>query len=564
MNHDAPLSPATPRRKRSRAGAALALVALLLALLAVRVVNVTRAENIARDGCIYLQMARDLATMPAGEVMRSYEYHPGYSAAVSGLASLLGMDWPGGWMQVARGVSVGFSIMGLLAVYLVSRRAFDVRIAWVTVLLAGLSSTWMEVSCDVVSDAMAVSLAALGIALGLETRYAVRRQSRWSLVLAGGSAVASAGAYLTRPEGLLAALIAFVVLLRIGGGGLRRRERRLQLASVGILIVLTVACCLPYVATIGGITMKKSLSDFAATSTGSLPLASASLSVDLLSALRRGVDRLRAAAGTPMAVLCIAALATWVGRYWLRLKLPDRVVITPRRRSPAVAMFAPLAVLFPLLVGLEYNLGSPDDGYISSRHMLLPALLLSPLAGAAVAIFVQWSLHLGQRAGLKERPRLAWTCWTLVMTCVLTVEAFPVLHEGKGCHIHAGKTIVHQFGPGQCVLANNAWVPFFAEAERQQFVQVGGSTAVLRARHLADRDTLRRYVHRNCLGHRPIIAVSYNLLESTDKPEQTLAALRSNPDLVLLGVFPSAASEDDKIWLFRWDGSLPATHPSEP
>ena len=551
------------RRNRPRSAAALALLALLVALLAARVVTVSRARNIARDGCVYLQMARDFSTMPAGEVTRSYEYHPAYSAVIAAGGDLLGMNWPHGWVQVGRGVSIGFSLVGLLAVYLVARRAFDARIAWVSVLIAALSSTFMEVSCDVISDAMAVSLAAMGIALGLEARHAIRRGSAWSLALSGGAALTSAGAYLTRPEGLLAAGIAAALLLGIPTAASRRSTRKLQLASLGILVGLTVACCLPYMVAVGGLTMKKGFSDFIAGSAGSLPLATATVSADLLSALRRAVDRLRAATGTPMAVLCIACLATWVGRYWLRLKLPQRVVITPREGSAMLAVFGPLTVLFPLLVALEFSLGSPEDGYISSRHMLLAALLLSPLAGAAVAILVQWSLHLGRRAGLVERPRLAWICWTLGVTCLLAIRAFPVLHADKQVHVRTGQAIAEQFGPGCRVLASNAWVPFFAQADRRQFLQVGGVQSVLRPRHIKDRAALETLLE-GCRTDAPtLIAVTTNLLESSARPDRTLARLRGDPNLELLRSF--RASDGDRIWLFRWrTPSATETQPSRP
>lgn len=551
------------RRNRPPSAAALALLALLVALLAVRVVTVSRAQNIARDGCLYLQMARDFSTLSAGEVTRSYEYHPAYSAVIAGGANLLGMSWPDGWIQVGRGVSIGFSLVGLLAVYLVARRAFDARIAWVSVLIAGLSSAFMEVSCDVISDAMAVSLAAMGIALGLEARHAIGRGSVWSLALSAGAALTSAGAYLTRPEGLLAAGIAAILLLRIPTTASRRSTRKLQLASLGLLVGLTVACCLPYMLAVGGLTMKKGFSDFVAGSAGSLPLASANVPADLLSALRRAVDRLRSAAGTPMAVLCIACLATWAGRYWLRLKLPERVVITPREGSAMVAVFGPLTVLFPLLVALEFSLGSPEDGYISSRHMLPAALLLSPLAGAAVAILVQWSLHLGRRAGLVERPRLAWICWTLGVTCILAIRAVPVLHADKQVHIHTGQAIAEQFGPGCRVLAPNAWVPFFAQADRRQFMQVGGPQCTLRPHHLQDRAALEKLLEGDRTDAPTLIAVTTNLLESSARPDRTLERLQGDPMLELLRNF--RASDGDRIWLFRWrTPSSTETQPSRP
>ncbi|MFP4052620.1 MAG: hypothetical protein ACLFV7_02015, partial [Phycisphaerae bacterium] len=144
----------------SRAGAILGLLVMLGALGAVRVVNALRADNIARDGCIYLRMAKDFGERPPIEVLRAYDYHPGYSAVVGWVARSLGATWPEGWITVGRGVSIFFSLAGLAGVFIMALRTYGRQVAWLTVLLMGLASAYVELSSDVLSDPQA---AALGI-----------------------------------------------------------------------------------------------------------------------------------------------------------------------------------------------------------------------------------------------------------------------------------------------------------------------------------------------------------------------------------------------------------------
>ena len=135
------------------------------------------------------------------------------------------------------------------------------------------------------------------------------------------------------------------------------------------------------------------------------------------------------------------------------------------------------------------------------------------------------------------------------MVCVFATQAFPVLHENKDYHRRVGRTLRRQFGPGQCVFAPNAWVPFFADADRLQFVHRGGLNTTLRSVHLKSPDRLSRAAARTDCDV-VYLAVAEQLTDSPVVPRDIIAQILRDRRFRLLGTF--ASSRRDKIWLFEW------------
>jgi hypothetical protein len=453
----------------------------------VRLAVLDGAENIAKDGTVYLAMARQLGELPADQVFLNYHYHPAYPALVGAIARWTGADWPDGWVRVGQWVSLGMGLLTLAGLYFIARSVFGHGPALLTVALMSLPSRFVALGADVSSDAMAGALAVLAVALGFVASRLIKAGSPWAVAVAGGAGFIAGAGYLTRPEELLSAIVAMVPILLIGKP--TRRQRQVQLASAAVLIAATLACVLPYATVIGGLTQKKSLSDFLPTGDGGLPAAAVHAPAGVLGSLRRVLDRGREAVGTGPTVLCIVCWATWFGRGILRLPLPKAVVIKP---SPVgvIVLFLPLAAMTPLLVALAM-VHQPE--YLSSRHMLMPTLILSPCAGVGAAILVNWTLLLlgylhryllrGAGAGdgapparthpliwvTKHRPGLWSGLWLLGAMIPMMVVAMPVLHEGKACYRQAGQYVRAHFGPGRYFLSTTTWVPFFAAAPQEQF-----------------------------------------------------------------------------------------------
>ncbi|MCK4276955.1 MAG: hypothetical protein KAX78_10605, partial [Phycisphaerae bacterium] len=528
------------------ARAAPAVLAVLLIALGVRIYTIQHTENIARDGTVYLHMARQLAHQPLVKVLRSYHYHPGYPGVVAGAATILKANWPDGWVAVGQWVSLVSGMVALTCLYLISRAAMGHRCALIALLLFALGGPFVRISCDVISDTQAVAFALLAVTAGLGARKLLSAESVWTIPAAGAAGLCAALGYLTRPEHLLAAAIAAALL--IGVGALTRRGRIIQLAAAGALGVWALAIVLPYAIAIGDLTQKKSLSDFVTAGGGSWFLATLCGPAGLTEALRRVTDRTREAMGTVVFVMGAVCWVTWLGKYVLRLRLPPAVIIKPTRGG-AVAMFAATAVMFPLLVILEFNLGDDESRYISTRHALMHAMLLAPAAGAGVMILAEWTVIIGRRLKLKARPRLSLAVWVLIAASGVLGTSRCVLHKGKGAYRQAGKQLRERFGPGHYILGPDSRFAFFAGAPGEQFAPAAVMPPSLRVQDTACAENLLTKAFTEIGGRR------YSFLGVTCRmPDQganveLIEPLVANKRLEGIGQYSIGRAK--KLWVFR-------------
>ncbi|HHH76679.1 MAG TPA: hypothetical protein ENL03_06615, partial [Phycisphaerae bacterium] len=145
--------------KNSKWKEILCLGAVLAVVAATRITGIARADNIARDGTIYLTMAQEMFVAKPVETFNSYDYHPGYSIVIAGLARITGASWPDGWILVAQCISASMSILTLLGVYYITKTLFSQKTALLSVMVFGLSMEFTKISCDVLSDSMSVAMA---------------------------------------------------------------------------------------------------------------------------------------------------------------------------------------------------------------------------------------------------------------------------------------------------------------------------------------------------------------------------------------------------------------------
>ena len=515
---------------------------MLLALM-VRVLTVQRAENICRDGSVHLTMARELANSPAGQVARNYQHHPGYAAVVGAVAGLFGAPWPDGWILVGRCVSIIMSIAALAALYSIAAAVFDSRIALITVLLVGIGRTFTEISSDVISDTQAFALAAWAIAFGLHGRKLLRLGSGWVIALAAAAGLAAGGAYLTRPEGLISGAVALALLAVVPKTP--RRARGIQTLAVATLVIAILACVLPYALTIGSLTMKKSIGDFVFAGT-SLPLAAAGWHGQVLHAMRKTLDRGRSAISTGVFVLVAVCWATWVGRYVLRLSLPKAVVIRPSRVGVFV-MFAPAVVFVIMLTAMEFHLGPK---YISSRHALLGAMMMTPTAGAGLITLVEWTMLAVRKLRIKPMPSVALACWLLGVMAFMMIRALPVLHEGKACYRAAGLAVRNKYGEGKFILAYDGRVLFFAGAPAEQFHFNSKMPYHLKPADTASADALFARAVGDGERRYDFVAVGKRLAVRFGQPN-VLDRLRADPRFQTVGGFLSGDEHNEEVWVFR-------------
>ncbi len=525
---------------------AIVLAVLLAMALAVRLHVAIRAQNIARDGTIYLHMARQLTVDPES-VIRNQDYHPAYPVAVAIVAELTGADWPDGWITSGRAVSIAMSLVALAGLYFISAALFNRTVAMVSILFYSLSNNFTRISCDVVSDPTAVAFAVVAVGLGIWAGRKIKSGSWWAVALAAGAGLAAGLGYLTRPEELLAAVIAMVLMAR---RKLDSRARAIQVVSAIVLVVATLVCVLPYAATIGGLTNKKSLEDFVLLGGSRNILAAACQPYEILIALAKTLDCGENAMGHVVGFFAVFAWATWLGMYVLRLKLPREIAI--RLNSDAViAMFGMTAVMLPLLTAMTCQKGAD---YLSMRHTMMPAIMLVPSAGVGFLICVEWTLRIFEVFGRKRRTWIAvggWLALALVISAVRILPEFHAeLHESKDCYREAGLALNRQFGDGNYVLTSDSWVKFFAGAPRAQFVSPTKFPYMLGPEDLASPDSI--LARAKAASPRPeLVAITAYMVNDEKCPNKDIVR-QLTADKTRFG-FLGEYSHNDKhrVWLFR-------------
>ncbi len=218
------------------------------------------------------------------------------------------------------------------------------------------------------------------------------------------------------------------------------------------------------------------------------------------------------------------------------------------------------AVMLAVVTSLEIQLG---PGYVSSRHMLLPALFLAPLSGAGLITLIHWLRILRRRRGRPIRFRRAAMAMATLAMVAMSFNAFPRMHEGKQAYLHAGRYVRHTVGPGRRVLASDFRAMLFAGADASLFRQNVDYWPCLRPQML--RSPHRIYHVMTNVLDRDVLIVNHKTMEAAPFPD-ILARLARDGRFEYLGQFDGQAPEPDRsappetlpqcgrrhcVWVFR-------------
>jgi 4-amino-4-deoxy-L-arabinose transferase-like glycosyltransferase len=423
-----------PERRRARNGGwpLAAIVALAVGL---RVLAWHNAVQMTNDGVDFLWQAERLLEGDVHGAL-SHPYHPLYAM----LTALLALA-TGDVLVAAVAVSIVAGVAIVLGVHALARLALPNRpdVAWGAALLAALHERTLILTSDVASDGLFLGLFLLSLALVLEAEQ--RRQFKLRMLLSG---LLAGLAYLARPEALF---LVGVALLWVLLGVARRTGRRgrplprppIYLAGLGAFLAGLVVIAAPYVwamhAISGGWGLSLKPSMAAAQLSGAptwapppdAPIAGPGIGPreiddELVETPRRrpspagaappaqGTAAARADGATSSADSARRThevlVATRDGLVHSAVELVrairlDVVVLALlglplflRRRSGLVAVAATLMVGWVCLGTTQWVL----SGYLARRHMLAPALLALPLAGAGLA----WLWGAWRRPGLRR------------------------------------------------------------------------------------------------------------------------------------------------------------------
>lgn len=252
----APTGPVPPASGGWRRDLGCLLLLLLLAS-ALRVWQMVHTEVTSRDSIMFIEIAWRLEHGDWRDVITHHSrQHPGYPVAVLAVSRPVRQFFHGDLataMQLS--AQLASSLAGVLLVvpmFFLGRELFDRRVAfWATALFQCLPT-----SGRVLGDGLSESLFLLWAATAL--LFAVRglrTLSPWSFAAAG---LATGLAYLARPEGLVIALCAGLVLVAMQGVARWRRPHAAVLKCGGALTAATLAVALPFICLIHGLTVKPS------------------------------------------------------------------------------------------------------------------------------------------------------------------------------------------------------------------------------------------------------------------------------------------------------------------
>lgn len=445
------------------------LCLLLLTALVIRSLIALNADAVANDAAIFSFILDIWIQDGWSAAVLAHHQNPGYPAAIGLTQFALERVWsPADALQArlaaGQSVSVVAGTLTALWVYLLARRmgfrvGLSLSAAWVYALLPAPA----RFSADMLSDTLCWCIYLAGLLVLLDH---LRSPIWWRVGLLG---LLAAGAFYVRMEGIGLAVIAAAGCLLHGRrlGGWHRRV--LKVVTLGLITGLLVA---PYVWERGELFAKKSLvpeaikthADALNSSPTSLPPRYAALTSASASELFQRAGRFvteftdqlwRALHGVWLGLALFAAvvLGCWRRRHppaWARGFRPVRVHPIAGR----ICLYAgglQTAAMFRLMIG---------DGYIADRHVLLPAILMIPLA-------VLGGFCLLRRLGdgwTYARTRAFAVLLGLALVLLHVPWLVRPLNAGRAYIARAGEWIranEADFGPGPA-LADRPWFAFYA------------------------------------------------------------------------------------------------------
>ncbi|MEE8557438.1 MAG: glycosyltransferase family 39 protein [Myxococcota bacterium] len=345
------------------------------------------ADLIHNDGPEFVRMAEALGRGDLGEAL-SHPFHPLTSALMALLHSAVGLSLEG----AGRLVSVLSGGLGAGALYLVARAGMPPPTALVAGLLFAVHPRLVDVSTSVQSDALHLALVLVASLLA----WRGLQGHRTGAVL--GSGLVCGLAYLTRPEGLLVAMVFGLALCAVALARRISAGAGLQLAGAFGLGLLLVGG--PYVLTIHSITgewrvsQKKSVVGILGIDPGpATPPVSPTL--ELLQ------DTPLPPSAPPPLVTALQEVL-YDGLRAMRPAFLLLLMLGFRWSRPAphtLYLLGYVAALGLLLLGLRL-----DAGYISRRHWLVGVAMLLPFVGRG--FLETWIAILRRFASASVQPRL--------------------------------------------------------------------------------------------------------------------------------------------------------------
>ena len=425
------------------------------------------AEILFADGLRYIAQAKQFSSGSWLDVLRRGIDHPVYPFAVSVMHGLLGLsEAPEAWQRAAQAASVAASVLLAIPLYLLVRELFGDRLAFPSCLLF----YGMPLSGHVFADTLSESTFLLFWTAGLWASLGFLRSGRVRYV--PWIVIASALAYLTRPEGLLlpAALLGTIALCpRWVFAGLGRRG----VAVLALLVVGPVCLVGPYVVMKGGLGTKPSIARLL----GTAP-KSAAHAVERQRPLDPGqsVAKTYILAGRA-AFKAITESITWPLVPFFVLGL---IVLRPREAS--ARQWRLLAVIGVASVLALIRLHA-TGGYCSPRHAMILMIVAIPTAASGFA----WILD-GLTGASPVWHRLGWAAALALLVVGQRSELLLPVNAGLGGYREAGRWLATHSREGGRVVDVTGWSQYYGGREGYTFENLIAASSDRAARWVVARE----------------------------------------------------------------------------
>ena len=445
-----PAPPADPPRAWDHLWRVLAAMAVGLA---VHAWLIAHTGTTARDSVGFAQLALqyespDPGRFPGGvrEVLTRGEppHPPGYPLAVLATSELVRATTPGDLpdqmllsTQIASVVAAALWVIPCYALGVLMFGRFE---GFAAALLLQILPVIARVCSDGLTEAWYLLFYTSAAATGT---WAARTPSPWKFGLAG---LFSGLAYLVRPEGLV---VAIAVACAAAWLALVKRDAIQAIVRVACVVLGAALPAGPYMATVGGVTLKPALQDVMP-EVGRAPAAGPLFAVNF----NPETDGSRAA-WVPKAILREGLKTAHYGIAVYGL-IGLGLALASLRERPWLAVTLVLGALnFALLVALATH-----KTYLSERHTIPVVVLTTFYAGFCL---MELPRRLAQLPSLRFFDAQWWK-WVglaaLTISCLAVV--FKPLHEGRTGHRLIGDYLKRHATAQDVVIDPYTWAQFFS------------------------------------------------------------------------------------------------------
>jgi hypothetical protein len=438
------------------------LLFLIVVSVLVHVSIIKNSAMTARDSIGFARDAWNFKQPQSSRLayLKQRAQHPGYPVMVAAMSTILpGYAPEQQHLQILRSAQVTSATCGILLlfpVFWIGRAWASSNVGFVAALFATLLPVLARDTSDGLSDGPYLLFVCTSLAFGVKCLKVVA-SARWASALWCGLSGTAAGlAYLIRPEGLVLALVAMLVLVACVIGKVAKTSRLLR--DFAFLFVGFALCAVPYMAIIGKLTNKGAMVE----QDTSFAPRGGPLLAEAIAPTQAGLGRVGAAV-----MACIREVLK-TGHYGVAIfGFIGLFVLFPRwRRDPKYwfpLLF--LAVHGSVIVALAYR-----SGYVSERHTIPVVAVLSLTASAGLKPWQQ----LWQRLPI-AKAITSWKLWPAVTALALVASCLvglaKPLHENRQGHAEAGTALrveLLKLTPAQqdtvVILDHYEWAQFYIGA----------------------------------------------------------------------------------------------------